>query len=986
MPTSESYISFLPFLRQGLAGALTIEDTITGSEPSGVEERGFIKLKYDVKATPVSGSDELLPKEREVFLTGPGDIIGVSSQAIVRVCPKDWETNFESNYFPFVEFYDEDFLWRYTPAAAAPTSGHTGDPNFDRLRPWMTLIALEETEFSFDSALTVLPSISLLFDPTVCLPHEQQTWAWAHVHVNKDLDSTQINVEEMLVELQGTLTSNPDMAVSRLMCGRRLKPNTSYHLFLIPTFEVGRLAGLGKAIPANADALAPAWKWTVPFSMATTPDPTKFPYYQKWYFKTGAAGDFESLSRALKPGAIPETVGKRLMDIQMPGESSLELQSPVPTLGLEGAVKPVGFISDTWTIPDGANNFIQNLRPILNAPDELITVTPNADPLIAPPLYGRWHAERTKLNTTDSDWLHTVNLDPRYRTFAGLGAEVIRDNQEEFMTLAWKQVGDVIEANRLLAGLQLAQETSENLFKRHFRNQPDELVFTLTGNAHARIIVPASLPVSTVYNLVRTSLIPTEMFSAAFRRLTSPRGQFPRLANASGAQPFADYSLLANFNNFTIAAAPDYVTPVGQLSLTVLTPAQLTVSYTQSQPARANFSLTSPNNAALSVTATGSDSIQAAAFRTAAVAFHAYVSTIQPGPTVLPAFDASNTVSVLTSSLEPVIVYNALASQVTLTTPDGLLSAQTTADIIMAAPVIRRAMYKYLLKQSPDWMVPGLNDLSQNSVSIFEMNQPVIEAFMLGLNHEFGRELLWRGYPTDQRGTYFSHFWDFADSTPHATAPNDYSALADIKPIHQWKVGNNFSNLGTNSGRIVSPENLLIVALRGDLLKKYPNTFVGMNRAKWALNEVTLLNDYSAARDLDTSAGSYKTPLFTAKVNPDILFFGFDVSANEAKGVSNDPNEPGWFFMLQERAGEVRFGLDVIEFPLDDLDFWDDLQWGHFTTLESYPYLNTTFNQVTIPSANNPEDIKWGKNSADIAYITMQKPVKLALHAKDLLQ
>ena len=31
---------------------------------------------------------------------------------------------------------------------------------------------------------------------------------------------------------------------------------------------------------------------------------------------------------------------------------------------------------------------------------------------------------------------------------------------------------------------------------------------------------------------------------------------------------------------------------------------------------------------------------------------------------------------------------------------------------------------------------------------------------MVGLNHEFARELLWREYPTDQRGSYFRQFWD----------------------------------------------------------------------------------------------------------------------------------------------------------------------------------------------------------------------------------
>ena len=40
-----------------------------------------------------------------------------------------------------------------------------------------------------------------------------------------------------------------------------------------------------------------------------------------------------------------------------------------------------------------------------------------------------------------------------------------------------------------------------------------------------------------------------------------------------------------------------------------------------------------------------------------------------------------------------------------------------------------------------------------------ETNQRFIEAYMVGLNHEFARKLLWREYPTDQRGSYFRQFW-----------------------------------------------------------------------------------------------------------------------------------------------------------------------------------------------------------------------------------
>ena len=48
----------------------------------------------------------------------------IDRRAIVRMEPRPGITNFEPNYLPFVEFYDEDFPWRYTPAAPdAPPAG-----------------------------------------------------------------------------------------------------------------------------------------------------------------------------------------------------------------------------------------------------------------------------------------------------------------------------------------------------------------------------------------------------------------------------------------------------------------------------------------------------------------------------------------------------------------------------------------------------------------------------------------------------------------------------------------------------------------------------------------------------------------------------------------------------------------------------------------------------------------------------------------------
>ena len=73
----------------------------------------------------------------DVEMYGPGDIIGIDSRIIIKSEPRNWITNFEPNYLPYVDFYEEDFPWRYTPVK----------PTGERLRPWLTLVVLKESEF-----------------------------------------------------------------------------------------------------------------------------------------------------------------------------------------------------------------------------------------------------------------------------------------------------------------------------------------------------------------------------------------------------------------------------------------------------------------------------------------------------------------------------------------------------------------------------------------------------------------------------------------------------------------------------------------------------------------------------------------------------------------------------------------------------------------------------------------------------------------------
>ena len=104
--------AFLPWVRQGIANA------ITASPAAGA--RASIRVEVDITGMPVDGSAPLEQSvSNDIALYGPGDILGIDPRAIIRTEPRAGVANFESNYLGAIDFYDEDFPWRYTPAPAA---------------------------------------------------------------------------------------------------------------------------------------------------------------------------------------------------------------------------------------------------------------------------------------------------------------------------------------------------------------------------------------------------------------------------------------------------------------------------------------------------------------------------------------------------------------------------------------------------------------------------------------------------------------------------------------------------------------------------------------------------------------------------------------------------------------------------------------------------------------------------------------------------
>jgi hypothetical protein len=899
--------SFLSWARRGIGGSVVDLDPLGAS---GLPIRPTIPLTLEVNSLRI---------DHAATLRGPGDVIGLDPRAIVRTDPQPGVTDFEPNFLACIELYDEDLPWRYTPARATPEH---------RLRPWIALVVLAENEFQRDGTAITVAAANTLFPPT------SQVWAWAHVHVNATVSAP--------ASLDTTVHANPDLALARLLCPRRLAPNTAYTAFIIPTFELGRLAALGLDVPQQVDGNTPAWGAAQ----------TRFPVYYEWSFRTGAAGDFESLARLLVPRTLDSRVGTRDMDVQAPG--LIDGITAPPLLGLEGALRTPQTEPTTW--PLQGETFADRLAAVIDAGAAV-----GSDPTVTPPFYGQWQAACAKMAaSTNPPWITTLNRDPRHRAAAGFGAEVIRQAQDELMTAAWRQAGAIEDANRALVLAQLARATLRSAFTRHFASLDGNRLLAICSPLQARLKSGAL----TLRERIRRSTVPGAVLDRSFRRITRSAGAVSRRFFRTA--PTARW--VARLDRGEITASPPKTVPVHALLVDALDQAALasaphavmrTVRVLGRDvgaiPSRPAFHVTDPGQVLTATSITGVDSAEAARFRGALTTLHGELSAEPPPPAPAPMLGVDAVRSDLIVALEPGAgLARRVLGRLQVSGLD-LASRPDPLDRIMMAPEIDRPMYAPLADISQDLLLPRLDLVPQNTVSLLLTNARFVEAYMVGLNHEMSRELLWREFPTDQRGTYFRCFWDSRDSL--AAAPT-----RDIDAIHLWP---HDSDLG---GHVAGGDGRLVLLVRGDILKKYPSSVVTAVNAVWPQG--------GGKRLLGTEE---RYPLFHAELAPDLTFIGFDLDLAQAKG-NDDPaaDDAGWFFVIKQRPGEPRFGLDVTS-ETATATSWDELSWQNVV---ASPNLDL---DPALHDADIPDHQRWGRTAADMASILYQRPVLIALHASEML-
>jgi hypothetical protein len=997
---------FVPWVRRGASSAIVQEENVTHTDLP-------IRATFSLETT-VNGAN---PATVAVQLYGPKDVIGFDQLQVVRTDPKPHKEDFEPNFLASVDFDLPDFAWLMTPAN--PKSGA-------KLRPWICLVVVPLTADVKLEPASPLPVLSIGSHAGKELPDLAESWAWAHAQVTGEFAGTET--------LESVLAAGGDRTVSRLVCPRRLEPDTPYLACVVPTTKGGVQAGLGHEVTATT--LEPAW--------TAADDKLDLPVYFSWDFATALSGDFESLARLLRPAEPPPGTGRQDMDVSGAGIGvPLTPDASGSTLQFEGALESPNAAPGAWPNPP-RGPFQTRLVELLDAPATRSAQDPSKPGVVAPPLYGGFHAARVTVPTGSPFWLRELNVDPRYRAAAGLGTQVVQEQQEQLMAAAWQQVGEIDKANDLLRKAQLARATGAKLHERHLRPLGAGAALQLTAPAHSRLLMsPRTLEAQ-----VRESALPSAALTTTFRRIVRPAGPVVRrIASAPipRIRPF-----VSRLNGGEIAAArprrapdgtveldhvgdsllPDWLRPLRAwlrwlfpvlIAIAILLAvAALVLGLTVSWVVAAVFfglaavvmaggawlrkrleswlQMSSVNTTSLSAesieavaqrpawqplapgvrtlppesAATGADTAGAARFRQAAAAKQQELRQVADTPSeeARAALQLSQVRTTLLARLDPsVTVPAAVLGRLTL--PEAWEPDDPIATI-MAAPSFDTPMYEPLRDLWKAALLPGVDAVEANTVTLLQTNPRFIEAYMVGLNHEMSRELLWREYPTDQRGSYFRQFWDPRGHVPAPTTEDEREALRDIPPIHTWSGRNHLGGNASHGQR--AP---LVLLICGDLLNRYPDAVIYATKADRRPN-------VKGRVPLDPPVERY--PLFRGTFPPNITFVGFDLTAEEVKGGpaprGGDPDPgPGWFFVVQEQPTEPRFGFD--EHGPAAPTAWTDLSWHSVTVKDDHVSLADT--KAALAAVNSPLAASWGSDAGAVAVQTIQTPFRVALSGDDMI-
>jgi hypothetical protein len=840
-----------------------------GATESGGRLRGKLALTLD----DIADDRGPTPLAINVLFRGPADVSALKASSIRHTAPRASTSDNETTKLVHIEFHEADLPWRYSPkvpAAAAPT----------RLSPWIVLLVGTPDELDVEGGI-VRPASAVL------VAHDLSTsWRWAHVQ------------------------SDSGPPVSRLVSPRVLAPLSSYVAVVVPAFnDAGQPNWTGGVL--NADFL---------------------PVFYSWRFQTGEQGDFETLAAAL-----------RVRKTESLGIASIRYRRP--KVNVDVTLSAGGAITSLQALPDQSTDIKTARLDLDKVNDDLVDkILPTENPdtplrqIMPLPRYGAlWHED-----TKAAAWSKSLNDDPRHRGVAGIGLEMGIVAQESLMSAAVEQAGALQDVGQRIAFLALGLEMAGRLWRRRLPEAP-ELQLRVFGPAMGRMLADGG---GTVLDRVtsKDTVLDRALFSSAAMRLCR-NGTARARHMKNGRIDRAALLSIANEPQPSSPDAPDGVPhidgiadklhekPIGELLPGTKFPGGVwrLIEEFDGQSTDRISEFTARAGGLLGLTCDG--------------AMSDYFAALRPIPKILereiligalnacrsPVKQEHRLDGLLPSPAKPdprqPVNLGPLATAVgnaidpTVSRPPAWIRVVGTIGgmkLVSLAPPeapigLDYPTWTLVKKNKPEWLLPGVGKFQPDSVVALRTNPTFIDAFMVGINTQFLAEMRWRNLPAPRVSTPLRMFWGYVN---FVTGKRE----ADIQPVGDWPsrppgqagaddVGD-LSHQAFKPGDTTGKEDL-IIAFRSALFRRYPSTLVYLVRPPKGpdgqpVTGAALDTFLTSPPDFTESATRradrhYFGPIFQGEIQPDVVFFAFDVTPSQLDE---------YWLVLDEPPAELRFRND----------------------------------------------------------------------------
>jgi hypothetical protein len=984
MPDTTQAYSLLPWVRRGIASQVT----------------GTPAVNYGTVPVSISMNGSAVPAPPQVRLPGPGDVKTIDARAFIRTDPADGADDFEPNYLPIVELATPDFPWMFTPSGA----------NGERLQPWVCLIVVPEGDGASLTQQAGAPAILRLdapLNPASELPDLTQADAWAHAQIaGSDLSTAALNgdsgatlsrliasrklnpLQHYLACVVPTFHAGVNAGLGLDVDEHDLAPAWDATItapFTLPVYFSFRFqTGPGGDFASLARRIGPP---TTPVIAGTR----AMDVSQPGFGAAPAAGVTLGLEGALRtfgmndtpwPAGAQAAYEAQLRSVLSPPAANDPVVSP-PVYGhaQTDAALPTDGLQPVWL---GELNLDPRSRVAAAAGGQVVQADSESmaasaweqlgEIRKANQLLRQAQLAREVSNSMNRRHLQTVTGDGVYLQITSPAhTRVSLTLSGTAATLAGHIDASRIPGAAVSASMRKVARPRGPLGRQLNITGPQQIVDRLnvptsagapsSGPSGMVVCGPVKAPAGMVaFDSVSPAFQVSEMTSSILVKA----GGWQKIAvvateKAATLSPVVPTAPVRATPVEPIKPIP--VTPVAPIPVQPVEPVKpIPVVPVVPVPVKAPIIDWGGDSNVPPILRSGvatmpptfvfpSDAATLATveteFRTAAGAINGYLNTADAAVGDLPSLGGSPVLTATRSSLSA-----AMDPQLTLTARFGaripLGSGDDPLQPLTGTPGFPQAMYAPLAALSPEWMLPGISSISQNSAILLQTNPGFVEAYMVGLNEDFARELLWRQFPAERNDTWFRNFWTDG-GTP------DIPAIAQFDPA---------GHLGDHTQDHATPGRLVLL-VRGDLFLRYPNALVSACPAVWNGN----------TRGLGTTR---QWPIFQGQIGEDCRFFGFDI-ADPFGSPDVSAGKPGTYFVLEEHITEPRFGLEPPGSVPPPNPSWNDLGWDQVTPAGNF--LST----ANVPAFTAVEPVAWSENAGAMAFILMRRPVRVAMHATALV-